>query len=217
MEVEAGGRIWIVPPGLALWLPPRVAHEIRMHGRVLLRTLYIEPDYCPAKAPSRITLMRVSSLLRELIERACALPIVYETSGRAGLTMALIMQEFEWLDAAGLPVLKAEDRRLRTIVESILADPGLPHALNALARLAGASPRTIARLCRSEFGMSFGAVRHHLRLIRALPRLLGGQPITTVALDAGYDSAAAFSTAFRKRLGVPPSRYLSNYLATSDA
>jgi AraC-like DNA-binding protein len=158
MEVEAGGRIWIVPPGLALWLPPRVAHEIRMHGRVSLRTLYIEPDYCQATAPSRITLMRVSSLLRELIERACALPIVYETSGRAGLTMALIMQELEWLDAAGLPVLKAEDSRLRTVVESILADPGLPHALNGLARMAGASPRTIARLCRREFGMSFDFV-----------------------------------------------------------
>jgi AraC-like DNA-binding protein len=44
-------------------------------------------------------------------------------------------------------------------------------------------------------------------LLVALPRLAAGESVTAIALDLGYDSPAAFSTMFRRLLGVPPSRY----------
>jgi AraC-like DNA-binding protein len=39
-------------------------------------------------------------------------------------------------------------------------------------------------------------------------RLLAGEAVTTIALDLGYRSPAAFTTMFRRVLGVPPSRYV---------
>ncbi|MEO8559755.1 MAG: helix-turn-helix transcriptional regulator, partial [Rhodospirillales bacterium] len=79
--------------------------------------------------------------------------------------------------------------------------------LEQFADDANASARTLARLFRSETNMSFGAWRQQLRLLEAVRRMAGGAPITTVALDLGYDSPSAFAAMFRKTLGVPPSRY----------
>jgi methylphosphotriester-DNA--protein-cysteine methyltransferase len=46
-------------------------------------------------------------------------------------------------------------------------------------------------------------------LLAALPRLASGEPVTRVAFDLGYDSAAAFTTMFKRMLGAPPRFYLS--------
>ena len=208
MEVEAGGRTWVIPPGRALWLPPGIAHEVRMRGRVSLRTLYIEPERCLAYTPTLPCFVRVSPLLRELVERACELPVDYEASDRARLTVDLMLREFEWSQELSLPDLRAADSRLQLVVKGILADPECQGSLPEWAALAGASSRTIARLCQHEFGMSFAHVRQHLRLLVAIPRILSGDQISKVALYVGYDSPAAFSTVFRRVLGTPPSKYL---------
>jgi AraC-like DNA-binding protein len=42
-----------------------------------------------------------------------------------------------------------------------------------------------------------------------MPRLAADEAVTTVALDLGYDSPAAFTTMFKRLLGVPPRRYFS--------
>jgi hypothetical protein len=65
----------------------------------------------------------------------------------------------------------------------------------------------LARAFRRETGMSFGAWRQQACLLVALPRLAAGEAVTTVALDLGYDSPAAFSTMFKRLLGISPNRY----------
>ncbi|MGZ5985933.1 MAG: helix-turn-helix domain-containing protein [Caulobacteraceae bacterium] len=44
-------------------------------------------------------------------------------------------------------------------------------------------------------------------MLAALPRLAAGEPVTTIALDLGYDSPAAFATMFKRLSGMQPSRY----------
>ena len=44
-------------------------------------------------------------------------------------------------------------------------------------------------------------------LLVALPRLAAGEAVTTVALDLGYDSPAAFSTMFKRLIGMAPNLY----------
>ena len=39
-------------------------------------------------------------------------------------------------------------------------------------------------------------------------RLAEGTPVTTVAIDLGYESPSAFSTMFRRSLGVVPRTFL---------
>lgn len=44
--------------------------------------------------------------------------------------------------------------------------------------------------------------------MEALTRLSLGQPVTTVALDLGYESPSAFTAMFRRVMGRTPKHYL---------
>ena len=72
------------------------------------------------------------------------------------------------------------------------------------------SGRTLARMFTAETGMTFGAWRQQARLLRALELMAAGQPVTTVALDVGYESPSAFIAMFRRALGVSPARYFAS-------
>jgi AraC-like DNA-binding protein len=72
----------------------------------------------------------------------------------------------------------------------------------------GASPRTLARLFREETGLSFGQWRQQLRIVEGVARLALDVPVSTIAVELGYQSASAFIPMFRKTLGDTPQRYL---------
>ena len=56
---------------------------------------------------------------------------------------------------------------------------------------------------------SFAAWRQQACLLAAIERLTQGQPVTRIALDLGYASPSAFTSAFRRVLGQPPGAYLA--------
>jgi AraC-like DNA-binding protein len=203
----AEGR-WAVPPQRAVWVPAGVTHEIRMAGAVAMRTIYVRPD-AAARLPDRVRVIAVSSLLRELTVRACALPVLYDESGPAGRIMALILDEIAALPTLALDLPMPRDRRLRPICQALHADPGSSRTLEAWAAETGGSSRTLARRFVAETGLTFAAWRQQARLLEAMARLAAGQPVTRIALDLGYDSPSAFTAMFRRALGTTPSRYLA--------
>jgi AraC-like DNA-binding protein len=71
------------------------------------------------------------------------------------------------------------------------------------------SRRSFTRRFRRETGMSFADWRQQACVLIALPRLAAGDTVTSLALDLGYDSPAAFATMFKRRLGISPSHYQS--------
>ena len=70
------------------------------------------------------------------------------------------------------------------------------------------SRRAFTRLFRRETGLSFVNWRQQACLVAALPRLVAGETVTTIALDLGYDNPAAFTTMFKRVLGASPRTYL---------
>ncbi len=85
-------------------------------------------------------------------------------------------------------------------------DSDLP--LEELARLACFSPYHFHRIFTGMVGESVKEYVRRLRLERAASRLkLGAAPVTSIALDAGYETHEAFTRAFRSTFGVAPSRY----------
>lgn len=46
-----------------------------------------------------------------------------------------------------------------------------------------------------------------LNTTNAVPLLAAGEAVTTIRLDLGYASPAAFTNMFKQALGVPPNRY----------
>ena len=77
-----------------------------------------------------------------------------------------------------------------------------------LAGIACFSPFHFHRVFRGMMGESIGDCVRRLRLERAAWRLISGSSVTEVAFDAGYESHAAFTRAFRDVFGVPPAVYL---------
>ncbi len=207
MTVTAQGGAWVIPRGRAVWVPAGVSHEIRTHGPVAMRTLYIAPEAATG-LPDACGVIAVSPLLRELILAAMTMPRLYGEDGAEGRLMAVMLDEMRNAETAPLSLPLPSESRLRRVTEGLLARPGDRRALQAWARTAGASPRTLARLFVRETGMTFHVWRQQARLLDALRRLASGQPVTTIAYDLGYRNPSAFITMFRRALGTTPGRFI---------
>jgi len=80
--------------------------------------------------------------------------------------------------------------------------------LGRLAREAALSPLHFHRIFRGMVGETPLELHRRLRMERAAHQLLElGQPVTTIAFNAGYDSHEAFTRAFRGFYGCPPSEF----------
>jgi AraC-like DNA-binding protein len=95
----------------------------------------------------------------------------------------------------------------------MLADPTDRTSKADWAVRIGMSERSMSRLLLHEVGMSFGRWRRQLHVILALQRLTKGESVQTVALELGYENASGFVTMFRKAVGKPPARYLSDRIS----
>jgi AraC-like DNA-binding protein len=199
---------WVVPPQRAVWIPGGISHEIRMVGRVATRSLYVEPAAL-ATLPDRCRVVGISPLLRRLLVEAIDLPVAYETDARASHIMALILHEIASLAELPLYVAFPNDARLARRCRRFLEAPSARDTIDAWAAALHMSRRAFARLFRRETGLSLAAWRQHACLVAALPRLIAGEPITTVAIDLGYGSPASFTSMFKRILGASPRRYLS--------
>ena len=206
MTVSAEAGRWVVPPHRAVWMPAGLEHAITMHGPVRMRTLYVVPDAAP-DLPAACRVVSVSPLLQALILRAMEIRRDYDEKGPDGRIMRVILDELRALPVAPLHLPRPADRRLTRVTEALLDDPADQRTLEAWARVAGASPRTLARLFVHETGLSFGAWRQRARLLRALVALAQDTPVTAVAFDLGYDSPSAFIAAFKRNFGTTPGRY----------
>jgi AraC-like DNA-binding protein/quercetin dioxygenase-like cupin family protein len=215
MTVETDEGLWVVPPLRALWVPPGVVHSIRMTGRVQMRTVYFDAAaLAQANAPARCAVLGVSPLLRELILRIVridesdASDEKIEPSQRDRI-VGVLLDELCESPVNPLEVPMPHDPRLRRIADAVLADPSDNRDLAAWASFAGVGERTLARLFPNETGMTFVRWRQQVRLLRALERLGVGEPVTTVALEAGSSSTSAFVKLFRESFGVTPGRYFA--------
>jgi AraC-like DNA-binding protein len=206
MRISTDDGVWIVPPQRAVWMPAGIQHSIVMLSDTTMRTLYVRDD-AAAVMPTACRVLVVSPLLRELIVRATELPVQYDESGPAGHVVALILAELEGLQSLALQLPMPRDPKLRGLCQALLDSPGDPRPLEAWAETINTSARTLARRFQSDTGLSFGAWRQQARVLEAMGRLGGGESVTQVALDLGYESVSAFSAMFHRATGTSPSQF----------
>jgi AraC-like DNA-binding protein/quercetin dioxygenase-like cupin family protein len=200
--VRTGGGTFVLPSSLALWVPAGVEHATGAVDALDLRGIYLAPQRCPVRW-TEPTVVAVPPLLRELLEHLGAGP---DVPGRAQAE-ALAVQLLHPVATTTVRVPWPRDDRARAVAEALDADPADQRTLAAWGRTVGASARTLARVWRAETGTSFARWRTQLRLQAALPRLVAGVPVATVARAVGYDTPSAIVAAFRRTTGVTPGSY----------
>jgi transcriptional regulator GlxA family with amidase domain len=110
--------------------------------------------------------------------------------------------------AAPVWLPRAKRTCIRDVQEAIESEPGGPHSIGELARLATMSPRHFTRVFTDEVGEAPG---HYVERIRteAARRQLQETDDTVVAIAArcGFGTAETMRRNFIRRVGIPPDQY----------
>ncbi len=206
--------VWIAPPERAVWIPAGTMHAVRMVGPVSTRSLLLNATAGRALG-AECMVLAVSPLLRSLLAVSVDIDPQYDMAGRDGLIMALIVAELERAPCIPLAVPFPTSPALARLCHDFLETPAPRDTIDDWAARLGMERRTFTRTFRRETGMSFGEWRQQACLLVALPRLADGATVTMIAMDLGYDSPAAFSTMFKRLLGISPARYRAERLSTA--
>ena len=205
MRVRTQDMLWIVPPARAIWAPAGIEHEIWAKGDFAMRTLYLEPGLA-ADLPGASFALDVSPLLRELVLHAVSLGMLDDEEPGQARVAGVIADQIGLASALPLSLPLPRDPRAVRLANRLRDDPACDLELDALARAAGASTRTIQRLFLAETGLRFAEWRQRLRLLHGASLLGTGSSVTQAGLDAGYAGTSAFIAAFRRQFGHTPAR-----------
>jgi AraC-like DNA-binding protein len=100
------------------------------------------------------------------------------------------------------------DARLRPALQAIHNSEGSIPDVTSLATLAGMSRSSFLQHFKSKVGQSAGAYASAWRLLKARAAVgVGSATIENIAIDAGYNSASAFTRAFQNHFGQTPSDF----------
>ncbi len=205
LTVRTGDTRWAVPALHAIWIPPRREHGIDPHGQFDGWAMLINETLCQG-LPAEPCILRVSGLLMEAVKRVADWDEQSWAPERDPL-VAVIAAEIRGLPNAPLGLVMPPDPRLARIADALLRDPADRRGQAEWASWAGLSPRTLSRRFPRETGLGFQAWRQRARLLRALEHLAAGLPVTTVALESGYQTTSAFIEAFGQVFGMTPGRW----------
>jgi len=217
LRVESESGQWLVPPTAAVWLRSGVPHQLTVPVALQAHGLFVREDVC-ARLPAADCVVHVSGLLRELIMALAEADNHGSSPRRMQLLGALLIEELH-----AQPILpfhlpwpaKDADSPMQQVCQALLDKPGdVATAADWAVKLA-MSEKTFYRHFLQSTGMTFGRWRQQLRLMSSLTLLMQGVPITQVALASGYDSHSAYTTAFSRQFGQPPSAFAANAAATA--
>ncbi|MFF3447841.1 AraC family transcriptional regulator [Streptomyces sp. NPDC002667] len=208
MRVETADGSWTVPTARAVLIPPLTRHQVTMTA-VSTRSLYIEPAAVPW-FPARCRTVDVSALLRALILEAVEMEPRYADHSRDAALADLVLHELKSLSPLPLDVPLPAEPRLRALCEEFLQRPDIHDPPARWCAALNISERTLARRFRNGTGLNYAQWRQRACVLHSLHHLARRVPVTRVAAMLGYDNPAAYTAAFKKLLGRPPTAYGSH-------
>ena len=227
IRVSLPNATYIVPPHRAVWVPPGVQHAVTLVETANLYTLYFLPqahgggaqaEWMEGEAWQACRVMEASALLRALVVEMDtrgdhAPPLDAATLQRELHLSALLCDEIRRAPVIHLGVRLPQDKRLQHLCEAVLQDPKRHPTLEDWALDTGASPRTVARLFRTELGCTFTEWRHQVLLSKAVTLAARQWPIARIAAELGY-TPSAFSALVRRTVGMTAATFLGPQKST---
>src|SRR5277367_5917077 len=110
--------------------------------------------------------------------------------------------------AAPVWVARARREPIRAVQDVVESEPGGPHSITELARLAAMSPRHFTRVFTDEVGEAPGAYVERVRTEAARRQLeQTDDTVMTIATRCGFGTAETMRRNFIRRVGVSPDQY----------
>ncbi|WP_432948900.1 AraC family transcriptional regulator [Kribbella sp. CA-253562] len=193
---------WIAPANRAIWIPAGAVHQHRAYGRTDLHLVGLTENPLGLTTPA---VLAVGPLLRELI--IAHTNDSESTPAERARLRGVLLDQLQRTAQQPLRLPLARDPRLAAACAVLTSNPADNSSLAGLGLQAGASERTLSRLFRTEFAMTFPQWRTQLRLHHALILLAEGHAVTTVAIRCGWSTPSAFIDTFRQTFGHTPGRH----------
>ncbi|MFZ6687722.1 helix-turn-helix domain-containing protein [Undibacterium sp. SXout11W] len=204
VSVVTKNQHWVMPSGCVGWVPPQMLHGATVHGDMRGTSMYFSEDFSRKKMPTELKVVRTSPLLASLLAEISE----HQCHQQNPAYIAVLADVLHRLPAQTLFVPMPVDPRLLRMAQALLKQPDDETNLDGWAEKIGMSRRTLTRRFQQETGWSIGQWRQQMRLLLALEKLSAGLPVTTVALDMGYQSVSAFIKVFRQYLACTPKAWL---------
>ncbi|MGW7353258.1 AraC family transcriptional regulator [Streptomyces sp. NPDC054784] len=203
LAVRTGERSWVASRARAVWIPAGTWHQHRVHGRSSVHTLgfAVEDTLLRSEEP---VVVSVDALARELII-ACSEPSLPPPEARR--LRAVLRDRLRRAPVEPLTLPVADDVRLRRACALVVDDLRQPRTTGWLARRVGASERTLARLFRTEFGMTYPQWRTNVRVFHAMVLLAEGADVSETGRRCGWATTSAFIDTFSRTTGRTPGTY----------
>ncbi len=109
------------------------------------------------------------------------------------------------------------DARLAKALAALHREPARPWELEDMAAEAGMSRARFAARFREVTGQTPVHYLAAWRIALAQNLLKSGRPMKQVSVEAGYGSSSAFTRAFIRQVGLPPTQWLRKIEAAADA
>ena len=206
MEVRLAGQHHLAPPQYGIWLPPEVEHRGLNRQQTTFSSLYVATGLCGG-LPQASCVLAVSPLARALLDHLRLQPPGLPQSAPEQRLLQVLVDQLSHARSVGSYLPGSDDPLLRTVLQRLDEHPGDERSLAEWASAVHSTERTLSRRCQRDLGMSFAEWRQRLRVVKALPRLEGGEKVEAIALDLGYASASAFIAMFRRLTGLTPAEH----------
>ncbi|QRN97816.1 helix-turn-helix transcriptional regulator [Archangium violaceum] len=209
MVVHTERGNWLMPPGMAGWIPPGIWHSAHWHGPTSGWSVYVAAPACEG-LPREARVVRMSRVLEAIVERATEWEPGAPLGPAEARLAAVVLDELQVAEEElSLRLPMPRERRLVAIARALLAEPADARGVGELASWAGISERSLTRHFKQETGMTFVQWRQQAKVARALELLSEGGSVGDVAFSLGYESVSAFIAMFKRFLGTTPAQCLA--------
>jgi len=177
------------------------------HADVLLRTL---PPIVHIRREADQAALRwsVERMMAELREGQPGASLVAQHLAHMMLVQALRLHLAEGLKGRVGWFFALADKQISRAISAMHADPSRRWTLQELAQHAGMSRSTFAQRFREIVGETPIEYLRRWRMLLAGDRLVHSRAaLAETAISLGYESESAFSTAFKRVMGISPRQY----------
>lgn len=208
VKCKIDDAIWMVPPNCAVWIPSQVPHSNQISKNANVCMLFVDPDV--EGMPVQSCTLSMTPLIRELIVHLTAQEQAYQQGSATDNLVGVLIDQLRIMPTQHYDFPIPAEPRLKSIANALIEAPQDRRTVAQWACEFAMSERTLARLVKSEIGMTFGRWRGQLHIVLALQKLASGDSVQRIAEELGYESVSAFITFFKKTLGQSPKQYMKH-------